>query len=183
MINKAMSFVVLAHQGQKRKGTNIPYAFHPLEVGYILSQVTEDQEVICAGLLHDTVEDVKMDLKTIEVMFSERTAELVAAQSEDKSKSWEERKQHTIDCFQTASLEETIICCADKLSNIRSIDRDYKKLGDNLWGRFNKGYESQKWYYKNLVNSLERLCDNEKYSDIYEEFKETVIRVFEYKLE
>ena len=57
MINKAIAFAVKAHEGQPRKGTEIPYIFHPLEVGMIVSRITDDEEVIAAAVLHDTVED------------------------------------------------------------------------------------------------------------------------------
>lgn len=175
MINKAISFATLAHEGQTRKGTNIPYIFHPLEVGYILAQATDEEKVICAGILHDTVEDAGVDLKTIEKMFSKKTRDLVSAQSEDKSLSWKERKQHTITYFKEhASEKEALICCADKLSNIRSIEKDISSFGEGLWKRFNAGYEEQKWYYEGLVSSLSRLSSYE----MYKEFKERVQLVF-----
>lgn len=175
MINDAMSFAITAHRKQRRKGTEILYVFHPFEVGYILSQEGLDEEVICAGILHDTMEDAKVTYDTLKQVFSERVADLVKAQSEDKSLCWKERKQHTLDEFKEhRSIEEALICCADKLSNIRSTERDLRRVGVEVWNRFNKGYEDQKWYYQGLVNNLVRL---EKY-DMYKEFREIVERVF-----
>jgi GTP diphosphokinase / guanosine-3',5'-bis(diphosphate) 3'-diphosphatase len=178
MINKAISFATLAHQGQVRKGSNIPYIFHPMEVGYILAQITEDVEIICAGILHDTVEDAAVSLDTIKKLFSERTSKLVAAQSENKALSWDERKHHTIEHLKIkATYEEKLICLADKLSNIRSTSKDFKKLGDNLWSRFNKGYEDQRWYYMSLAESLQDLKNTEE----YKEFEKLVHEVFDNK--
>lgn len=178
MINKAISFATLAHQGQVRKGSNIPYIFHPMEVGYILAQITEDVEIICAGILHDTVEDAAVSLDTIKKLFSERTSKLVAAQSENKALSWKERKRHTVEYLKSeASYEEKLICLADKLSNIKSTNKDFKKLGDKLWSRFNKGYKDQKWYYTNLVESLQSLRGLEE----YKEFEKLVHEVFGHK--
>jgi (p)ppGpp synthase/HD superfamily hydrolase len=176
MINEAMHFAILAHQKQERKGTTIPYVFHPLEVGYILAQSKADEEVICAGILHDTIEDSGVALNTIEKMFSKRTADLVKAQSEDKSKSWEERKKHTLHYFkeECKSKDEALVCCADKLSNIRSVQRDLRTEPDNFWSRFNQGREMQKWYYEGLVESLQRLAAY----DMYQEFKRIVEDVF-----
>ena len=57
MIDRAIAFAVKAHEGQPRKGTDIPYIFHPIEVGMIVSRITDDAEVIAAAVLHDTVED------------------------------------------------------------------------------------------------------------------------------
>jgi GTP diphosphokinase / guanosine-3',5'-bis(diphosphate) 3'-diphosphatase len=176
MINEAMHFAISAHQKQTRKGTGIPYVFHPMEVGYILAQATEDEEVICAGILHDTLEDAKVSSEAIKEIFSERVAKLVAAQSENKALSWKERKQHTLDYFKAEckSEEEALICCADKLSNIRSIQRDLRGEQDKLWNRFREGREMQKWYYEGLIKSLERLSGY----DMYQEFKSCVEEVF-----
>jgi hypothetical protein len=89
--------------------------------------------------------------------------------------TWKQRKQHTIDylndCDDTAVL---LVSCADKLSNIRSIYKDYTEIGDKLWDRFNAGYKEQKWYYQSLVRSLMRV----KEYKMYDEFYETVKKVF-----
>jgi GTP diphosphokinase / guanosine-3',5'-bis(diphosphate) 3'-diphosphatase len=175
MINEAMHFAIVAHGKQKRKGTGTLYVFHPFEVGYILSQEGLNEEVICAGILHDTMEDAKVSYDTLKQVFSEKVADLVKSQSEDKSLTWQERKQHTLDEFRNKrTIEECLICCADKLSNIRSTEKDYHKVGEKLWDRFNKGHDLQKWYYIGLVESLNRL---EKY-DMYKEFREKVETVF-----
>ena len=51
MIDKAITFATLAHEGQFRKGTQLPYIVHPLEVGVIVSRMTQDKEVIAAAKL------------------------------------------------------------------------------------------------------------------------------------
>ena len=57
MVDKAVRFAAKAHEGQFRKGTGRPYIVHPLEVKDIVSGMTEDEEVISAAVLHDTIED------------------------------------------------------------------------------------------------------------------------------
>ena len=57
MINKAIEFATRAHAGQFRKGTRRPYIVHPIEVGDIVSTMTQDEEIISAAVLHDTIED------------------------------------------------------------------------------------------------------------------------------
>ena len=79
MVNKAIRFAVNAHEGQCRKGTERPYILHPIEVASIVARMTDDQEVICAAVLHDTVEDCNnITPKLLREMFSPRVAELVA---------------------------------------------------------------------------------------------------------
>ena len=55
MINEAIEFAAKAHEGQLRKGTKKPYIVHPIEVSEIVSAMTDDEEVICAAVLHDTI--------------------------------------------------------------------------------------------------------------------------------
>ncbi len=96
MIDKAIQFAAIAHEGQYRKGTNIPYIIHPVSVGFLLQSIGCDEEVIVAGLLHDTVEDTDTELDDIKREFGERVASLVFSASEpDKTLTWEERKIHS----------------------------------------------------------------------------------------
>jgi (p)ppGpp synthase/HD superfamily hydrolase len=113
------------------------------------------EEIVASGILHDTVEDTALTLEDIKRDFGENIAKIVEGSSEpDKSLSWKERKEHTIDFLKTASEDIRAVVCADKLHNIRSIIRDYEQVGEEVWGRFNAGKEQQKWYYKNIVESL-----------------------------
>ena len=57
MVQKAIDFATKVHEGQYRKGTDRPYIVHPMEVGKIVSTMTQDEEIISAAILHDTIED------------------------------------------------------------------------------------------------------------------------------
>ena len=79
-----------------------------------------------------------------------------AQESEDKSKTWEERKGATISRLKDAPVEVQMIGLADKLSNMRDIDRDYPKEGDALWTRFRmQSKAALAWYYKGIRDVLE----------------------------
>lgn len=56
ILNKAIVYAVKAHNGQVRKGTQVPYILHPLEAASIVGTLTTDEEVIAAAVLHDVVE-------------------------------------------------------------------------------------------------------------------------------
>lgn len=177
MINKAIAFAVKAHEGQPRKGTEIPYIFHPLEVGMIVSRITDDEEVIAAAVLHDTVEDCDaVTLDDIRREFGDRVARIVGLESEDKDKSWEERKAATVRSLKKEPMREAkIVALGDKLSNIRCFYADYIKLGDELWQRFNmKDKQMQGRYYHGLCEALSDLSDLEE----YQEFRRMVEMVF-----
>lgn len=175
MIENAVIFATAAHKGQKRKGTEIPYILHPLEAANIVLSYKYDEELISAAILHDILEETTFTKKDIEAQFGSRVAELVEAETEDKSKTWEERKAHTIEYLEhTQDKGILIVTLGDKLSNVRAIHRDYLALGDRLWDRFNKGKELQRWYYIGLVKSLYLLED----VSAYQEFKRLVEDVF-----
>ena len=102
------------------RGTDRPYIVHPMEVGKIVSTMTQDEEIISAAILHDTIEDCEgVDANVLKEMFSARVAGIVSQESEDKSKTWMERKSATIERLKTAPIEVQMIGLADKLSNMR----------------------------------------------------------------
>ncbi|MCC3358529.1 HD domain-containing protein [Bacillus sp. REN16] len=175
MIEKAIIVASKAHDGQYRKLTNIPYITHPLGVGLLLIKINAREELVVAGILHDTVEDTEITLEDIKNGFSEEVAELVEGCSEpDKSLPWEARKEHTISFLRTASEDTRTVVCADKLHNIRSIIRDYRDQGEQVWRRFSRGKEKQEWYYRNVTDSLGYAST----FPLLEELKKEVDRLF-----
>ncbi|MFJ5758815.1 HD domain-containing protein [Neobacillus sp. NPDC093182] len=155
ILEKALLTASKSHEGQYRKNTDIPYITHPVTVGFMLLRKGYSEEIVAAGILHDTVEDTPLTLDEIKREFGSKIAEIVDGSSEpDKSLSWKDRKEHTIEFLKTASEDVRAVVCADKLHNIRSIIRDYEQVGEEVWSRFNAGKEQQKWYYTNVVDSL-----------------------------
>lgn len=156
-IDDAIVFATKAHETQVRKGTTIPYITHPFAVAMLLQQAGCEEDVVIAGLLHDTVEDTDTTLSGIRERYGERVAELVNAASEpNKAAPWKERKEHTIKFVAEAPLDIKCLSCADKLHNIRSILSDLEKHGASVWKRFNRGRDEQVWYYTQLLQSFYR---------------------------
>lgn len=168
-LDDAIRFATERHAGQTRKGTNIPYILHPLEVLQILYSMRADTELLIAGVLHDTVEDTDTMLEEIRERFGADVADLVASNSEDKSKTWDERKQHTIEMLRGANHRVKQLILADKLSNLRSIAYDYRKVGDKLWERFNAPASKQAWYYGGIDDALNNL-QHTGCKDVYWEY-------------
>lgn len=171
LLNKAIIFAVEEHAGQVRKGTDLPYIVHPLEVMTILGAMHVDAEVMAAGVLHDTVEDTGATIDDIKANFGDRVAELVQGHTEDKSKSWEERKKEALEELRDAPFDLKCLVMADKLSNMRAIARDYRQIGDKVWERFSRPKDKQAWYYAGGVKALESMQENENTAEFYEEFK------------
>ena len=181
LLNKAITTATKAHNGQKRKGNDIPYILHPMEAAAIVATMTNDEEVIAAAMLHDVVEDTYLDLNTVKILFGDRVASLVAYETENKrtdlppEETWKIRKQETLDHLKTAPIEVKMITLGDKLSNIRAMYRDYKVLGDELWSRFNMKYkDAHYWYYQSISFCLTEL----KEYPAFEEYCTLVRRTF-----
>jgi (p)ppGpp synthase/HD superfamily hydrolase len=165
-IHNAIIFAVRKHEGQKRKGTDIPYIVHPFEVMQILTENGCDKEVVIAGILHDTLEDTQTTPDEIKSEFGKAVLEIVQSESEDKSKSWKERKQAAILHMYSASFESKLVCCADKLSNLRSIYADLKTIGEKVWERFNAKKGLIQWYYEEILKSFSEISDFNMYGEL-----------------
>ena len=75
-IKKAYDYADNLHQGQIRQSGE-PYISHPLNVAYILAEMRADRDTICAGLLHDTLEDTNISKEDIAHDFNQTIANLV----------------------------------------------------------------------------------------------------------
>lgn len=153
---KAKEFAILAHKGQVRKSDKEkPMIIHPINVGLILEEYEFDDNVVASGYLHDVIEDTKYSEEDILKLFNEDITSLVVSASEmDKTLSWEERKQRTIDSIKNLDLRHKAIICADKISNLEDLIILKEINGKLDFSNFNRIFDSQKWYYENIYKSL-----------------------------
>ena len=167
LVSEAIAFAVKAHDGMRRKKSEIPYILHPMEAAVIVGSMTDDQNVISAAVLHDVVEDAGVTIEEIAEKFGERVRELVASETEDKradcppSETWRIRKEESLAVLRkTEDVGVLMVWLGDKLANMRSIYRDWKTEGDAIWQRFNqKSVTEQAWYYRSIIALTERLSD------------------------
>lgn len=180
ILETAISFAAAAHNGKKRKANALPYILHPMECAVIASEMTHDPEVLAAAVLHDTLEDTNTTPEELTNIFGARICALVQAESEDKMRerpaeeTWRIRKEKQLAHFRHASRDEKIISLSDKLSNLRSLERDYKKQGEAVWRFFNeKDPAQQAWYYKSLADIfLKDFPDSPQAAEFYALTKE-----------
>ncbi|MBR5225210.1 MAG: bifunctional (p)ppGpp synthetase/guanosine-3',5'-bis(diphosphate) 3'-pyrophosphohydrolase [Clostridia bacterium] len=159
-LSEAISFAAQCHDGMLRKGTNLPYIVHPAEAAAICAAMTEDEEVLCAAVLHDVMEDCGVTFEAIESRFGTRVAQLVESETQphggDPRATWDARKEAAVKRLDSGSRETKIIALADKLSNMRAIRRDYDRFGQALFARFHQHDKSRHaWYYRSIVKLLE----------------------------
>ncbi|RJR52654.1 MAG: bifunctional (p)ppGpp synthetase/guanosine-3',5'-bis(diphosphate) 3'-pyrophosphohydrolase [Desulfobacteraceae bacterium] len=168
-----------AHLHQSRKSEDLPFITHPFGVGIILARAGCPEEVIVAGILHDTVEDTPLTLDDIRREFGERVASIVASSSEpDRSLPWEKRKAHTVESVKSAVLEVKMVVCADKLHNVKTIDSKKREIGEQVWERFRRGREKQEWYYRALAENLSDETEHQGYRMLLAEYRGAVERLF-----
>lgn len=162
-IEEAIIYATILHQGKLRKFGGKPYILHPLEVAQILSTMTDDEEIITAGILHDIVEDTDGTLSEIEKRFGERVALLVSSESEqnypDESavSSWQRRKEQSLQVLKNSQdIGVKMLWLADKLANIRSLSGSYSEHGEKIWQDLHQSDpEMQKWYYRTIGELVE----------------------------
>lgn len=177
-LHEAIRMAEQAHRNQSRKGSNISYIIHPMEVLQILTAMGADIETQIAGVLHDTVEDTDVVLGDIQDKFGKRVAELVSSHTEDKSLSWKERKKHTIREMEMAERSVKMLIFADLLSNIRSMVYDYQIVGEKLWDRFNAAKDKKGASYAALLKTLVELENDSKTKGFYQEALELFKQLF-----
>ena len=171
ILNKAIHFAADAHLGGVRKGTNRPYIGHPLEVMNILNCMEADNNLMIAGLLHDTVEDTETTYMDIKNEFGFDVAALVAVHTKDPDATWEEVRRHKIEAMDESSFRGKLLIMADMTANLRSLWKDYRHIGEELWERFNAPKEKQAWYYGTMQD---KLWDMQKYMETAEIYWEMV---------
>lgn len=156
---KALEVATFAHAGQMRKGGKFPFIVHPIEVGVILAESGATSDAICAGLLHDVIEDVSPDIYSESDMrrdFGDHITEIVLTVSKPVTPNdWRIQNEIYLQQVLTTQYTEAIeVCAADKLSNVNATLIDYAAEGDALWAKFNAGKESQQWWYGAVLDVL-----------------------------
>lgn len=166
LINRAYQYAAVAHIRQVRKGTDIPYFTHIITAMNYAMELTQNQEILAAVVLHDTVEDTWVTIEDIRENFGSKVADYVAAETENKREqmpakdTWELRKQETIQHLQRAQHDVKIIVLADKAANAESMVREWRLVGDSIWEKFNqKDKSKQAWYYYSCAQTLQEFAD------------------------
>lgn len=165
-LQKAYSYAASMHEGQNRKGTQIPYFSHLITTMNYAMELTDDVEILAAAVLHDTLEDTYATLLDLQMEFGSVIASYVAAETENKrigspaDVTWEMRKYENIAHLQKSPYEVKIIVLSDKTANAESMAKEWSIVGDRLWEKFNqKDKRKQEWYYRGCEKALSELSD------------------------
>ena len=131
IIRKAYDYAEYLHQGQMRQSGE-PYITHPLNVAYILSEMHADRDTICAGLLHDTLEDTKATKEEIAAFFNQDIANLVDGVTKISKMNFSSKVEQNLANTRkiitgiTEDVRIIIIKLADRLHNMRTLEHKSK---------------------------------------------------------
>ena len=183
VFDEAAAFAMQAHAGMVRKAGGLPYILHPMEAAVIVASMTDDQELLAAAVLHDVVEDAGITPEQIQEKFGKRVRDLVASETENKREhlpagdTWQIRKEEAIaELRNSEDLGVKMLFLGDKLSNLRSISRGWKKQGEAFWQQFNqKDPQKHHWYYRSVADATRELS----VFDAWKEFDGLIDEVFE----
>ena len=124
LLLRALAFAAHKHRDQRRKDAGAsPYINHPIALADVLvneAGVT-DVAVLCAALLHDTVEDTDTTPEELAGAFGDRIARIVAEVTDDKALPKAERKRLQIEHAPGLSPQAKLVKFADKICNLRDV--------------------------------------------------------------
>ena len=183
LIEKAYDFAEISHKGQKRL-CGRPFFMHSKDVAYMLVKLRLDTATICAGLLHDVLEDTNNRPENLGRLFGEEILNLVQGVTKIKRiniESREEERAENIRKVLLATIKDIrviLIKLADRLHNMRTL----KYMPEA--GRASVSRETLDIYvpvaYKlgmyKIKSELEDLCLKYLNSSVYQELKARISR-------
>jgi guanosine-3',5'-bis(diphosphate) 3'-pyrophosphohydrolase len=124
LILKALAFAAHKHRDQRRKDAQAsPYINHPIGLANVLRNEggIRDEAVICAALLHDTVEDTETLPEELQREFGKLICRIVLEVTDDKRLSKQDRKRLQIELAPHLSRRAKLVKLADKICNLRDV--------------------------------------------------------------
>ncbi|HEY4495997.1 MAG TPA: HD domain-containing protein [Candidatus Paceibacterota bacterium] len=184
-IQKAINFAARLHREHTRIGLNLPYIVHPYSVACLVSEYKEDEDLICAALLHDVLEDVDdYNFKELRRDFGDKVARLVKEVTEDRTDleenwtlrdSWKKRKAFYLKNLRSVSKWALLICAADTTHNLQSLKDTYLLNNKKAIKNFQASVEDKVAFYGKVLAVISKRLKsgivsrlNAAYKDIHD---------------
>lgn len=179
-IQQAIITASILHKDQVRKGDDFPFVIHPFSVAVILSEYTTDENIIAAGLLHDTLEDVEgYEYENLLADFGPEVAHIVQEVTEDmelkgtcEKDTWKERKEKYLHNLENDCQAALMVSCADKIHNLRSLIAAHQTQGEELWKKFHSTKQESLWFYGGVLHILKGRLKNPILGELEKTFAE-----------
>ena len=168
-LEAAFALADSAHAGKFRKGKDVPYINHLVNVAEMVRGYGGNEDQVCAGFLHDTIEDTDVTEDQLREQVSAEVARIVRACTDTEpgdtaqnnnsgkkpKKEWKARKAryHGRLAAKPENDAALLVSLCDKIDNAEDSARDIERLGAAaFWGRFNAGGSCQHWNYTTLLD-------------------------------
>jgi (p)ppGpp synthase/HD superfamily hydrolase len=156
------------HREQTRRDTErTPYSAHLTSVLLILGEYTDDEDILLAGLMHDSLEDVPgYTYEKLVADCGERVAMIVRDVTEikeidpilDLEIRWLKIRELYLENLKKATVESVMVSLADKIHNITTFTNELEQEGGEYLKRFHASPRNMLWFYDSMDNiAKERL--------------------------
>jgi len=138
LVDKALEFASERHKGQL-DDQGRPYFFaHIVQVYGILIDVSDDTEILCAGLLHDILEDTDTSYEELRSVFTPNIAEIVMMVTHNKNKVFPNLK--ATEEYNVLFHKAVLVKFADRLSNLSRMEswsdmKRYEYINSSIFWR------------------------------------------------
>ncbi|MCD5381796.1 MAG: HD domain-containing protein [Candidatus Pacebacteria bacterium] len=185
-VEQAIRAAAILHKDQVRKGAQaLPYVTHLFAVATIASDYTDEEDVIIAALLHDTIEDTDYTPEELQADFGGPVKDMVLAVSEPllpegRAHDWHLKKKTYIKQLKKAPIGSLIVAAADKIHNMRCVVEEYYDAHDKFVADFGGSLEDRVLLYQEISNILNRRLENEILSEfnyVFDEYKKFIDHV------
>lgn len=186
-IEQAIRAAAVLHKDQVRKGDMpFPVVSHLVSVAMIVADYTNDEDTICAALLHDTIEDTDYTVEELQEDFGGPVRDIVEALSEPQTETdggntfWKKKKNVYVEQLKTAPTEALIVCAADKIHNMRTMVEDYYDDHSKFMANFGGKLEERIIAYQEISNVLNKRLKSEilaEFNNVFNEYKNFIADV------
>lgn len=138
-VRKALRLAAVQHDGQHRKDGITPFVIHPVEVAMIVSEYSNDEDIICSALLHDVLEDTQgCSYEKLLEDFDSKVADIVQSLTDKPlpDLAWNEKHVKYLEDLKNSSDEAILVCLADKYSNVSTAPVNQDRV----------------WYYRGVIS-------------------------------
>lgn len=173
-IIKALRFSAAAHDGQTRKGGDIPYIVHPYEVAMRAFTYTKNEDLISSALLHDVIEDCNVTTETLNKEFNSNITKLVneVSHKEGNFSDWKEKKAFYCNQLLNISPDAAIITACDKMANMFAYGEKYKVDPDFVLKALKHSHDEWRWYYDLVFTNIKNILPEDVKNDYSKMFNE-----------
>lgn len=156
-LQSAFDFASQHHSGQNKKGTEIPFIYHPMAVASLVLKYGGSEAQAQAALLHDTIGDASVTQDGIAQKFGAEVARLTFAFADPEipggpqNPGWRDLKKAYLGKLRTLDETALLVVACEELHDGTELLLDLKHKGAEIWKRYPVHGMEVFWYYKELL--------------------------------